>query len=336
MHLLAIRFSAMGDVVLTVPVLRHVLNQNPDLKITLVTKKGFSAFFEGITNLTIEEMDTSGKYAGIWGLWKFSGYLKKKFAIDLVIDLHGVMRSMLLTFLLRNKTFTINKGRVEKSRLTRKHNKILNNLKHTTERYLDLFTQAGLNHKPLIPLPMINTNQDLLPEIQPWLSNKNKPLIGIAPLTQHYQKQWPLEYMIELVKKIKNKIPDAEIILFGSNKEIPVLKTLTTNPSEIVAGKISLEAEILLISKLKIMICMDSSNMHIAALTGVPTLSIWGATHPYAGYAPLGSNHTIVQNSNLTCRPCAIFGNKPCYREDLACLNSLNSDMILENILKII
>jgi len=71
------------------------------------------------------------------------------------------------------------------------------------------------------------------------------------------------------------------------------------------------------------MISMDSANMHIAALTGIHIVSIWGATHPYAGFTPYISNSRshIVQNEDLSCRPCSVFGNKPCYKGTMECFN---------------
>src|SRR5690606_4511860 len=83
--------------------------------------------------------------------------------------------------------------------------------------------------------------------------------------------------------------------------------------------------------RLDVMVAMDSLNMHLAALLGVPVISIWGPTHPFSGFGPYGQgNEAIVQVpvAELECRPCSIFGNKPCFRKDLACMNRITPETV--------
>ena len=161
--------------------------------------------------------------------------------------------------------------------------------------------------------------------------------IGIAPFAGHAQKTWPLKHMRELLDLIRVRL-DATVFLFGGGpKEVSVLKQLSEEfPNTVlVAGKLSLEGEMALFLKMHLVLAMDSFNMHLAALLGVPLLSIWGATHPYSGFGPYGrSESSIIQISpaQLSCRPCSIFGNKPCYRGDLACLNWITPEMVLQRI----
>lgn len=95
----------------------------------------------------------------------------------------------------------------------------------------------------------------------------------------------------------------------------------------------TLPTELALIRQLDLMLCMDSGNMHLAALSGVPVLSIWGATHPFAGFGPYGQadKHLLqIPNDVLPCRPCSVFGNKPCWRGDWACLQMISVEMVFE------
>ena len=87
-------------------------------------------------------------------------------------------------------------------------------------------------------------------------------------------------------------------------------------------------------SQLEVMISMDSSNMHLASLVGTPVVSIWGATHPYAGFMGWGQSEDNVVQVELDCRPCSIFGQKPCLRGDFACLNNILPETIVEKTLK--
>lgn len=95
---------------------------------------------------------------------------------------------------------------------------------------------------------------------------------------------------------------------------------------------IGIRAELALLSHCNVMLSMDSANMHLASLVGLRTVSVWGATHPYAGF--MGWNqqmHDAVQ-LDMVCRPCSVFGNKPCARGDYHCLNGIPPSLIIEKI----
>ena len=85
-------------------------------------------------------------------------------------------------------------------------------------------------------------------------------------------------------------------------------------------------------SHLDVMVSMDSSNMHLASLVGIPVVSIWGATHPYAGFLGWGQQQENIIQTDLDCRPCSIYGQKPCRRGDFACMNSIKPQTIIERI----
>jgi ADP-heptose:LPS heptosyltransferase len=99
-----------------------------------------------------------------------------------------------------------------------------------------------------------------------------------------------------------------------------------------MAGKISMEAELALMSQLDVMLSMDSANMHLASLVNIPVISIWGATHPYAGFK--GWNQPIENcvQVDLECRPCSVFGNKKCFRGDYACLVRIEPEQLIKKI----
>ena len=98
-------------------------------------------------------------------------------------------------------------------------------------------------------------------------------------------------------------------------------------------GKLNLERELMLISYLDVMLSMDSANMHLASLMGTRCVSIWGSTHPFAGFLGYGqSENDVVQIKDLTCRPCSVFGDKECYRGDWACLEEINIQQIINKI----
>ncbi|MCB0497189.1 MAG: glycosyltransferase family 9 protein [Cyclobacteriaceae bacterium] len=335
MNCLAFRFSAMGDVALTVPVLRSMLEQNEDLHLTLVSNKAFEPFFNDLPRFEFYGVDFQ-QYKGVFGLFKLFNELKSYQKWDCVLDLHSVMRTWVLNRLFKlNKTpvYEIDKGRDDKKALTRKINKELIQLPHTTQRYLNVFQQAGLDcdieyDRSIHPGKGATFDLNL---------DTAKKWIGIAPFSKHEQKEWPIRKVKELVEKL-SKTKQFEVVLIGGKgKEAEILNKIADPKSNVhsIAGKLTMEEEIALVSKLSLMVSMDSFNMHLAALSGVKVVSIWGATHSFAGFGPVNDNEKyIVEISvkELGCRPCSVFGSKPCYRGDFACMNNISVEMVEEKI----
>ena len=314
--ILAYRFSAFGDVAMIVPVLKEFLAQNPDTEIVFVSRKNFADLFDGVERLTFRGVNLDD-YKGFFGLRKLALELKKEFQPDFVADLHNVLRTKILSFFFK-KAATLDKGRTEKKLLTRKENKIKKPLKPTTERYADVFRKLGFTLK---------LSHQLFPKSQ------QKSGIGFAPFAQHEGKMLPIEKSLDLVKVLSQK---NQVYLFGGGKkEVEILSKWEQEIENVtsLAGKLSLKEELQKISELELMISMDSANMHLASLVGTRVVSVWGATHYFAGFLGYGqSENDIVEITDLACRPCSVFGNKPCFRGDYACLNQIEISQILKKI----
>ncbi|CAI8850819.1 glycosyltransferase family 9 protein [Chryseobacterium sp. IT-36CA2] len=319
-RILAYRFSAFGDVAMTVPVFREFLEQNPGVEIIMVSRKNFEALFAGIPHVTFKGIDLDD-YKGLFGLSKLSNELIKEFRPDCVANLHDVIRTKILDRIYRRKglkVFKIDKGKEEKEHLTDVWNLEKEQLKKTVERYADVFRKMGFK---------VELSHTLRP------LSENKSGIGFAPFAQHKGKMLPLEKSYELVKILAKK---HTIYFFGGGKkeketlerwehEIPNTKNL--------AGTLNLTEELNHIAELELMISMDSANMHLASLVGTRCISIWGATHPYAGFLGFGqSEEDVVQVKDLSCRPCSVFGDKECYRGDWACLEEFNIQGVIDRV----
>lgn len=334
-NLLLLRFSAMGDVALLAPVVQAFTDRYPDARITVVTRPKFTVFFAQFPNACVVEAEVNGRHKGLAGLFRLFQELRKTASFDLVVDANENLRSAVLKRLFRMAgvpAVTLDKGRADKRALTRQDDKIRRPLPHSIERYAHLFKTAGFALQPpasfaFAPIPSAETEvtaflvRHRLPVDEPWL--------GIAPFAQHLQKMWPFERFGPLLERLYAKGPVRIFLFGGGSAEIAQLETLRQRFPQvvIVAGQLSLAAELALIRRLRGMLCMDSGNMHLAALSGVPVLSIWGATHTDAGFGPWGQGHeAIIQvpTDVLTCRPCSVFGNLPCWRGDLACLNDIS------------
>ena len=339
-HLLLLRFSAMGDAALLAPVVQAFTNLYPDVHITVVTRPKFAVFFAPFSNVCVVGADVSGRHKGLSGLFRLFQELRRMAAFDLIVDANENLRSAVLKRLFRMagvSSVSLDKGRADKKALVRKEDKIRRPLLHSVERYADSFESAG--YAIVLPesfsfVPAVAAETELSAFLERHhLPIGGEPWLGIAPFAQHVQKMWPFERLGPLLDQLYADRPLRIFLFGGGSAEIAQLETLRQRFPQviIVAGHLSLAAELALIRRLAGMLCMDSGNMHLAALSGVPVLSIWGATHTDAGFGPWGQgSDAIIQipTDVMTCRPCSVFGNVPCWRGDLACLNDISVAMV--------
>jgi ADP-heptose:LPS heptosyltransferase len=340
MRLLVIRTSAMGDVALTTPVLKGMREQYPDVEMLLLTRPAFKPFFSSISGLDLFFPDLKDRHKGFPGLIRLFKDISRQSEIDYVIDLHDVLRSKILRLLFRLTDVPVaivDKGRGEKRSLIKGKKKI--RLKHTVERYCDVFAKAGYHVIPskdkwIVPSPDIALKAEFISEMQGGLN------IGVAPYAKHKLKMWPEDNMIHLLSLISEK-HKCRFWLFGGDEDSEKLTALQTKipGSTNLAGKLSLDEELVFMSRLDLMIAMDSSNMHMAALVGIKVISIWGGTDPLGGFAAWMQPDSFsirIPVEELTCRPCTIYGKGECKRGDFACMNWLTPGKVYERIEKLV
>ena len=326
---LVIRLSSLGDVAIMIPALYSVAERYPGEHFLLLTQSAWQPLFtKRPPNLDIFPVYTKDKHKGIRGiirlLCELSSVIQTKEVK--VADLHGVIRSYLIDcyFRLRGRPVAvIDKGRREKQKLVRRNHKVMRPLKTSLERYRDVFEKLGYDSSLLF--------SQLFSE-QP---EKDHTMIGIAPFAKHPGKTYPLERMEEVVRRLSEET-NLKITLWGSKKESEQFKLWEKKYRNVVsvAGQMTLYEELIRMNQIDLMVSMDSANMHLASLVHLPVISIWGATHPYAGFYGFNQDESNIVQIDLPCRPCSIFGNKPCYRNDYACLNQITPEMIVNKIQK--
>jgi ADP-heptose:LPS heptosyltransferase len=336
----------MGDVALMVPVIRSLVKAHQEVEVTVVTRPRFAPFFYDIERVKVFPADVDNTYNGIFGMRDLFRTLIRKSSYDVVIDLHDHVRTMVLrTFfkLFFTDVVVFHKGRNEKKAFTRKKNKVTTPLPHTIDRYHAAFTKAGFSFD-LLPPPYFDLNDKLEGIAREWLNmkglQKNEKWIGLAPFAMHASKIWPLENYINLIQETLDKALAKFFLFGGGDREIKFFESLQKKFPDvcvITAGQLKIRQEIALMKHLDLMVCVDSSNMHIAALAGVPVLSIWGGTHPAVGFAPFGKNQTMLQISRdeLPCRPCSVYGRENCYVGGFPCLTRITPKLVAEEILRV-
>ena len=316
---------------MTVPVIYVLAEQYPDLDIIMLSRKMAEPLFEQMPdNVHFFAADLEGRHKGLLGLcrlWR-DAHLNE---VDYIADFHNVLR----TFWLRTegclhgkKVAKIDKGRKGKKALTRQKNKVLVQQASSFERYTKVLKQLGFQIKPtFVKLDYSNyCKQEKQPD-EKW--------IGIAPFAKHPAKVYPMEKMEEVIKALSQR-EKTSIFLFGGGEEEKrqIAELCAKYPNvKAVQSQHGLAGELALMGQLDVMLCMDSANMHLASLVGTRVVSIWGGTHPYAGFLGWNQRPSDSVQIELPCRPCSVYGNMPCQRGDYACLHGITPEQIVEKIL---
>lgn len=340
-HILVIRFSALGDVAMVVPVVYSLAMQYPDVRITVLSRPNARPFFEDLApNVSFMEADVKDEYHGVKGLNSLYRRLVAK-QFTHVADLHSVLRSGYLRLRFNMGRFRvehINKHRRLRRHLVARKHKTMEPLPTSFDNYLEVFARLGFPiDKPAFSsvFPPEGGNLNMLPAaIGPKRSWEQ--WIGIAPFAAHKGKVYPEEKMQQVIQLLAERYPKARIFLFGrgEQEEHYFPGWVQAMPQCVNVGHHleTMHQELILMSHLDVMLSMDSANMHMASLTDTPVVSVWGATHPYAGYLGWNQRMENAVGIEMDCRPCSIYGQKSCRRGDYACLNKITPEMIIERI----
>ncbi|MFI3320761.1 MAG: glycosyltransferase family 9 protein [Rikenellaceae bacterium] len=326
-HLLFIRLSAMGDVAMLPHAIRSLRASYPDVKISILTRPLFRCFFDGL-DVEFVDVDLNGRHRGVRGIFRLAREIAK-FGVDAVADTHGVLRSQLLSLFLKFRGVTkraqINKGRAQKKGcIGHGVDSTAAPLKHTVVRYCDVIRALGFQIED--PQPAVK------PQLVNPLGEKQGRWIGVAPFSAHRGKCYPLDQCRELIGLLSAEY-DTVFVHSGGGDELAFAEEMEAQYPNARAtfSRVKLREEMALISHLDAVVSMDSLVMHMASLVATPVVSVWGATHPITGFLGYGCDPELtVQNNTLTCRPCSVYGNKPCKFENYRCMTSITAAQIAE------
>lgn len=331
--IIVLRFSAMGDVAMVASVLREFSIQNPSTEIVMVSREAFKPFFDGIPNLIFHAIYPKTTHKGIDGLYKLYQELRT-YKPDAIADLHDNLRSRAISTFFRlvgTKIKRIDKGRTEKKALTRVNNKILKPLRQTVERYADVFRE--LDFKVHLSHKLNKVPKEIPVKAKNLFGNAAKKKVGISPFAQHIYKVYPLDKMEHVVFELSHD--GYELFIFGGGKveqEVAENWQKKYNNTHSLIGNFSLSEELAIISNLDLMLSMDSAGMHMASLVGIHVVSIWGPTHPFAGFLGYGQSEDDCIQIDHPNRPNSIYGNKPCMCGVESCMDLIDPEIIINKI----
>lgn len=329
------RLSALGDVAMTIPVLYPVCRANPGTRFIMLTKKWpASMFHDRPDNLMVVGCDFKADYKGVMGLLKLASQLRKQYAIDAVADLHNVVRTRILGLFMRLHGIPVvhlDKQRARRRALVSHRSDIP--VTPTIDRYRAVFSELGLD----APADFTRLYDGSEVPASPMVPDKEpgQRWIAVSPFSAHEGKVYPLQLMEQVVKQLSAR-DNYRIFLMGGGKDEKIaLRKMARGNSHVISTaevKHGFPDEYALLARCDLMLTMDSANMHLASLVGIPVVSIWGATHPYAGFYGWNQHPDNAVQIDLPCRPCSVYGNRPCARNDYACLNLISPDMVVERL----
>lgn len=330
-HLLIIRTSALGDVAMLPHCVRAFKEAYPKVKVTILTKKFLRPLFDGLDLNFIFVDDVDGK-SEFGKLWRLAAIIKRA-GVDAIADVHGVHRSALLRLLCRVRGFIpsrkIFKGRIEKWFRMGYSRETAIPLKHSVIRYCDVIRSFGFEFDD--PKPAVK------PSFENPMGIKSGRWVGFAPFSAHEGKTYPAGMREELVGLLAERF-DEVFIHSGAGEEAAFAEAMEKKYENVTAlwRRLPFSEERDLISHLDCVITMDSLVMHLAALVATPTVSIWGATHPEFGFTGYGSDSRGILQDEMPCRPCSVYGNKPCKSGDYKCLKAITPERVIERVEEIL
>lgn len=331
--ILILRLSSIGDIVLSSFFIRQVAKSFPDAKIDFVIKEQFSDMVKYNPNLNyIYHVMPERGYAQ---LYQLRNELRDK-QYDFIFDLHNNLRTrFLLTGLSKSKKWKISKDKILRAFLVWFKINKYKVIKPIPIRYLETGKKAGIKDD-LEGLEIFwdNSIEVKINNKIPAISMKN--YIALAPGAAHYTKKWPIENFMELVTMLCNK-RDENIVILGGSTDIDDGKELELNSKVInLTGKLSLLESAIVIKNAKALISNDSGVMHMATAVKTPVLAIFGSTVEELGFFPFRSEHCVIENEGLKCRPCSHVGKDYCPKGHFRCMLDIKSDFVYDELMQLI
>ncbi|MFN3489230.1 MAG: glycosyltransferase family 9 protein [Emticicia sp.] len=301
---LILRFSSIGDIVLTTPVIRCIKTQYPDAEVHFATKKQFKVLVEN--NPYIDKYYLLEK-----SLNSFIKTLQSE-DYDYIIDLHNNLRTSIIKLRLGKKSFSFDKLNFKKWLLV---NLKINQMPdvHIVDRYLETVESLGIKND-LKGLDYFIPEKDKV--------QINDSYVAYAIGGQHFTKKLPTKKIIEVCQKI-----DGKIMLLGGKEDSPAAEEIEKalgNKIINACGKYNLNQSASLVQQADYIITHDTGLMHIASALKKKVISIWGNTVPEFGMYPYLTEFTIIENKELSCRPCSKIGYTQCPKGHFKCMNELH------------
>jgi len=310
-----IRFSSLGDIILTTAVVEALYDNN--IKASFITLDNFKILFEEDYRL---EKVISVKKDKLKTIKDIKNFAKKLSDFDLILDLHSNLRSLLISIFSGSKTIRYDKKSIQRRLLTKPFFKKFVNLENfsVVDSYLDTLKALKINNLEKYKPKIIISNNDR--------PNTNIPenFIAIGTGARYKGKIYP--YYKEVINLLKKE--GFNIVILGSKEDIEKDKNIYKDVLDL-RGKLSIRESLYVLSKAKLTISNDSAIAHMSRAVNTKVLMIYGATHPYFGFYPLKDEGDYLF-ANLPCQPCDLHGKKECKFKNYKCFEEIKPKLVVE------
>ncbi|MCK4403653.1 MAG: glycosyltransferase family 9 protein [candidate division Zixibacteria bacterium] len=331
--ILIIRFSSLGDVILTTPVIGVLKTKFPQSRIFFLTKAQYGDILRNDPRIfSLIEFDPRGRHKGISGFFKLIEKLRT-YDFDLLVDLHANLRS----FFVRHPTKSKIKLKYNKrwlSRFLMVHCKFLKiKAIHTVDSYMKVLKKMQINtpeKNPLIFLSRDDEESSRLFLLEQKVE-KDDIVVGVHPGARWQTKRWDEGKFKQVCQDLIGR-DNCKIMLLGDagdEKLVEKIKQDLPNEKVINAVGLPLGRFMSLIRRCDCLIINDSGPMHIASALQVPVVAIFGPTHPKLGFSPVGSKNMVLC-ANVKCSPCSLHGEKRCSKKSRFCMDLIGPEMVVE------
>lgn len=332
--ILVIRFSSLGDVLLTTPLLKSIKEQFPAAEVHYIVKNKFSETLANNPNVNkIIAVDDNIDFNGLKELKR--SIRNEKY--DIIVDAHNSLRSFYLRLFQPAKKLKFKKYSFRKFLLVKFKINLMKDLPPVINRYINTLGLDTESHG----LPEIFTTQSAKECVDKLLSGLNlshdKKLICIAPSSAHFTKTYPPEYYISLIKLFdKNKFT---IVLTGRGNDKKTIDTIMSSVGENVfnfCDKLTISELAGLIRKSNLFISGDTGPMHVAEAVGTNLVMLAGSSVREFGFYPQNKNSAVIEKDGLKCRPCSHIGRSECPLGHFKCMRDIAPEQIYKEAKKLL
>jgi heptosyltransferase-2 len=338
--ILIIRLSSIGDIVLASPLIRAVRKAYPLAQIDFLIKSEYTDLVRFNPNLSsIIELKSNDKEE-----LKTLKRTLRRTRYDIILDLHNSLRSRYLRWFSGAKHIkVVNKRIIKRFLLISFKWNFYRTVISVVDRYLETGKRFAIQNdgqglEVTIPNDTILTVKAMMEKYQ---LERYDLVVGIAPSARHYTKRWFPERYVELGTQVARKF-NAKLLIFGSKFEQDycgdiaqmINANLGSTTAESFAGKLNLLETAAVLDSCSIVVTNDSGIMHLAAARKKKNVAIFGSTVKEFGFFPFGTQSAVVENENLSCRPCSHIGSDRCPKNHFKCMKDIHVETVLSTIQK--
>jgi len=320
-RILIIRFSSLGDLLLTTPLVRSIRKCNPNLIIDFILREEYEDVYKNNPNINdLFILKRDGNLSDIIEQIQKNQY-------DLVIDLHNNLRSRKLSGKINCEVVRFNKPTLNKF--------LLVNFK--INRYKERLQIPQMYAGAVEGVELDANGMDLfLPDNFKSGLTEKKSYIGFCPGSKHFTKRWPEEYFVQLGNQLSEE--GFQILIFGGKDD----KEICEHISSRINGAVNLSNDNELfktaadMKMCKAIVCNDSGLMHTASALQIPLITIFGSSVEEFGFTPYNSPNLILENKSLSCRPCSHIGRSACSKKHFECMKKITPSLVANNLNKLL